>query len=116
MPRLNRGTLRHSRTRLRKGTPERRRFVTRCGRASVFINHLTNGTDEMRLTGKLINWNNDRGFGFIRNDGGGADLFAHISEFPRGFEPEQGQVVEFDTHFDQMKGKTRAVNVREIGT
>lgn len=38
----------------------------------------------MQVTGTLLRWNDDRGFGFISPSTGGADIFVHISAFPRG--------------------------------
>ncbi len=37
----------------------------------------------MREQGRLTEWNDERGFGFIEPLGGGARVFAHISEFPK---------------------------------
>lgn len=37
-----------------------------------------------RLEGKLTDWNDEKGFGFITPPGEGPRVFAHISAFPRG--------------------------------
>ena len=39
----------------------------------------------MRTHGTLTKWNEERGFGFITPAKGTADLFVHISAFPRGW-------------------------------
>jgi cold shock protein len=46
-----------------------------------------------------VKWfNADKGFGFIEQDGGGADVFAHFSNIAaQGFrELQEGQKVQFD--------------------
>ncbi|GAB3723163.1 cold-shock protein [Nocardiopsis terrae] len=49
-------------------------------------------------TGKVKWFNGDKGFGFIEQDGGGADVFAHYSAIQaNGYrELAEGQAVEFD--------------------
>jgi uncharacterized membrane protein YsdA (DUF1294 family)/cold shock CspA family protein len=37
----------------------------------------------MREQGRLTEWNDERGFGFIEPLGGGPRVFAHINEFPK---------------------------------
>ncbi|WP_405188764.1 cold-shock protein [Streptomyces anulatus] len=47
----------------------------------------------------VVKWfNAEKGFGFIEQDGGGADVFAHYSNISaQGFrELQEGQKVEFD--------------------
>jgi cold shock CspA family protein len=64
-------------------------------------------------TGKVSNWNADRGFGFIKTDAGDSH-FAHINNFNPRIEPEIGQRVQFEVVQDDRKGKSRADNVRPI--
>lgn len=64
--------------------------------------------------GRVIAYNSDRGFGWLRNTEGGPDLFVHISEFPQGYDPIIGQDVKFEILFDERRGKPRAVKVRPI--
>ncbi len=50
-----------------------------------------------RFTGKLRTWNAERGFGFIAPSNGSAELFVHISAFPRdGTQPVQGETVSYE--------------------
>jgi cold shock CspA family protein len=51
----------------------------------------------MRASGVLRSWNEERGFGFIAPERGGAELFVHISAFARdGSKPVVGETVSFE--------------------
>lgn len=51
----------------------------------------------MRSSGILRSWNEERGFGFIAPTHGGAELFVHVSAFPRdGSRPVAGETVSFE--------------------
>jgi cold shock CspA family protein len=70
----------------------------------------------MRRHGHLTRWNDDRGFGFITPAGGGADLFVHISAFPRdGVRPRPDELISFEVEPGQ-DGKLRAVRVQRAGS
>ena len=65
----------------------------------------------MRIEGKIIKWKEDRGFGFLAADQGGAEVFAHITAFPRtGTPPAAGERVSFEVELE-ASGKKRAKNV-----
>lgn len=50
-----------------------------------------------RWRGRLVSWNDERGFGFIMPDGGGQDVFVHARAFARaGRHIEVGATYEFD--------------------
>src|SRR3954470_22174529 len=67
-----------------------------------------------RLGGVVATWNDDRGFGFIRPDDGGTDVFLHFTAAPRGTtRPYEGQRLTFDTEQDE-KGRVRAVNAEPV--
>jgi CspA family cold shock protein len=61
--------------------------------------------------GKIKMFNEDKGFGFIRQDDGGVDVFFHVSALRDGDEITQGKVVTFETGVDHKSGKTKAVSV-----
>lgn len=67
----------------------------------------------MRYQGSLIQWNDDRGFGWIAADEGGEKIFVHISAFvPRPHadqRPRKGQRLKFAVGMD--KGKKCAQQV-----
>ena len=65
----------------------------------------------MRIKGKIKNWNNDKGFGFIEPSLGGKDVFVHVSSLiNKKREPKLGQVVTFTMATDKQ-GRTCAGNV-----
>ena len=67
--------------------------------------------------GKLKMWNADRGFGFIAVDGGGPDMFLHISELKTaGIDPDKirvGDRLSFEPA-STRDGKTKASKVRMV--
>jgi CspA family cold shock protein len=65
-------------------------------------------------TGTVKWFNAEKGYGFIAQDGGGADVFAHYSNInAQGFrELQEGQHVEFDIAQGQ-KGP-QAENIRIV--
>jgi cold shock CspA family protein len=69
----------------------------------------------MRIEGTLTKWNDDRGFGFITPTQGGAEVFVHISAFPRdGRRPAVGEPLTFEIETD-IAGKRRAKNLLCLG-
>lgn len=51
----------------------------------------------MRIEGTLTKWNDDRGFGFVTPTQGGAEIFAHVSAFPRDRQrPSIGERLTFE--------------------
>jgi CspA family cold shock protein len=66
-------------------------------------------------TGTVKFFNGQKGFGFIEVEGGGPDVFVHISEVQNsGLDTlSEGQKVSFETKMDPQKGKTNAVNIKE---
>jgi uncharacterized membrane protein YsdA (DUF1294 family)/cold shock CspA family protein len=65
----------------------------------------------MRFSGRLKSWNTDRGFGFIEPDGGGQEVFIHVSAVPTRLRPPKvGQHLSFEVELNHQ-GKKRAANV-----
>lgn len=81
-------------------------------RAGVGLaNGLKTGFITMRHNGKIIRWNDDRGFGFIAAGDGGKDVFLHISAFrDRGRKPEQNESVTYELGHD-AQGRPKALAV-----
>ncbi|WP_310449624.1 cold shock domain-containing protein [Sulfuritalea sp.] len=70
---------------------------------------------EPRIEGKLKNWNEDKGFGFITPLNGGQDVFVHISSYPRrGGKPVVGEALSFEVTLNADQ-KRKAVNVQRLG-
>ena len=69
----------------------------------------------MTAKGTLIEWNDDRGFGFIEPSGGGEKVFCHIKAFAvRVRRPQAGDAVTYRTMKD-TKGRVHATDVRPSG-
>jgi CspA family cold shock protein len=62
-------------------------------------------------TGKVKMFNEDRGFGFITPDTGGADIFFHVSALREGDEIGIGKAVRFEIGTDAKSGKPKATSV-----
>ncbi len=67
----------------------------------------------MAETGIVKFFNNDKGFGFIKPDRGGADIFVHISAVQAsGLQGlAENQKVTFDTEPDRRGKGPKAVNL-----
>jgi len=69
----------------------------------------------MRKKGKIISWNDDKGYGFISPHGGGKKIFVHISAFDdRGRRPVAGQAVSYGVSKDRQ-GRPCAVDAALAG-
>ena len=64
----------------------------------------------MKFKGKLIRWNEERGFGFISSSSVKGDVFIHISELKHmSRRPQINDVIYFDITTEK-KGKNKAIN------
>ena len=63
-----------------------------------------------RENGVALRWN-EKGFGFIKPDDGGEDIFCHFSGIDDGKCLMEGAKVEYRKTYDERKGKYRAEQV-----
>jgi len=70
----------------------------------------------MRLQGRIIEWNDERGFGFVVQNGASARMFLHVSAFrKRADRPLLGSLITYEIRRDE-KGRLRAANAEFVGT
>jgi CspA family cold shock protein len=65
-------------------------------------------------SGSCVGWKEEAGYGFIRPDGGGGDVFVHARDIANADKLSQGQRVSFEVITDERRGKPRADRVRVI--
>lgn len=69
----------------------------------------------MRFAGRVQDWNDGRGYGFVAPNGGGERAFVHVNAFVRGSRrPVEGDLVSYAISRD-AKGRLNAVQVRHAG-
>ncbi len=69
----------------------------------------------MRFQGKITNWKDDQGFGFITPNDGGNQVFVHIKSFAnRQKRPIGNEIVTYELKTD-AKGRAQADSVAFIG-
>src|SRR4051794_22553543 len=62
-----------------------------------------------RQHGRLAEWNDERGFGFITPTTGGPRVFAHLSAFPSGRRPAANDLVTYEVLKDE-RNRLQAVD------
>jgi cold shock protein len=62
-------------------------------------------------TGKIKMYREEKGFGFIKPDDGGDDIFFHVSALQEGADVRAGKAVRFETGVDRKTGKLKAISV-----
>ena len=67
------------------------------------------------MTTGVVKWfNGQKGYGFIKPDDGGKDVFVHISAVERAglHNLAEGQKISFEVKVDPKRGKSNADNLR----
>ncbi|MCC8362821.1 cold shock and DUF1294 domain-containing protein [Lysobacter sp. A6] len=69
----------------------------------------------MRYAGRLTDWNDDKGYGFVVPNGGGDRAFVHVKAFERASRrPVVGDLLSYEAERDE-KGRVNAARVRFAG-
>lgn len=70
----------------------------------------------MRYQGKIVDWNDARGFGFVVPNGGGEKVFVHISSLQQAPQrPRANDAVIYEVKSD-AQGRVQATNVKLLVT
>jgi CspA family cold shock protein len=75
------------------------------------------GSESMAMTGTVKFFNGERGYGFIKPDDGGRDVFVHITAVERAGLKSlvEGQRISFDVEPDKKGKGPKAVNLVVTG-
>jgi len=70
----------------------------------------------MRYQGKLVEWNDAKGFGFVLPNAGGMKFFVHVNDFSNGQRrPAISDLITFEMGRDKS-GRNAAINVALVMT
>jgi uncharacterized membrane protein YsdA (DUF1294 family)/cold shock CspA family protein len=67
----------------------------------------------MRFQGKLVEWNDDKAFGFVLPNASGRKIFVHLNEFPGRRHPDVGSLITFEMGRDANQ-RSCAVKVAPV--
>jgi len=69
----------------------------------------------VRYQGKITDWKDDKGFGFVMPNGGGSRVFVHIKSFSnRQRRPVGNELVTYELTSD-TRGRPQGVNISFVG-
>jgi cold shock protein len=77
--------------------------------------HARDPDKEAQMATGTVKWfNTTKGFGFIQPDGGGQDVFVHVSAVQRAGlqELHDGQKISYEVVADKRSGKSSAENLK----
>lgn len=70
----------------------------------------------MRFVGRIAEWNDDKGYGFVAPNGGGERAFVHVKSFEgRGRRPVEGDLISYEPIRDERR-RLNAALVRHVVT
>lgn len=68
----------------------------------------------MRYVGRIADWNDDKGLGFVTPNSGGDRAFVHIKSFEkRGRRPLDGDLISYEPAFDERR-RLNATRIRLV--
>lgn len=68
----------------------------------------------MRHVGRITDWNDEKGFGFVSPNGGGERAFVHIKSFEkRGRRPIDGDLISYESGLDERR-RLNATRIRSM--
>lgn len=68
--------------------------------------------EHMKLQGKITNWNDDKGFGFVEPNGGGTRAFVHIKAFnSTSRRPVDGELIIYEL-VSESNNRYKATNIK----
>lgn len=68
----------------------------------------------MRYVGRVTEWNDEKGFGFVTPNGGGDRAFVHVKSFEqRGRRPAEGDLISYEPIRDERR-RLNAARIRHV--